>query len=157
MKAFGSWLIRVSRLRAVRYGAVFALAACLFALALTWRPAIAPIAVSSPSMFAAEQVRRGAILAKLGDCAVCHTADDGRPLAGARPLATPFGTLYSDNLTPDPETGIGRRVPASDEERRELGRLVPLSSAPLRAFHPRHGHGSRRALCLPQDRHLARA
>lgn len=80
----------------------------VFALALTWRPAIAEIDVPSAAAFAPEQVARGATLAKLGDCAVCHTASDGRPLAGARPLATPFGTLFSDNLTPDAETGIGR-------------------------------------------------
>ncbi|PTQ07478.1 cytochrome C [Sphingomonas oleivorans] len=90
-----------------RYGAVLILAMALFALALSWRPAIAPIPVPSPSSFPAEQVARGAVLAKLGDCAVCHTAEGGRPLAGARALATPFGTLYSDNLTPDPDTGIG--------------------------------------------------
>jgi mono/diheme cytochrome c family protein len=78
------------------------------ALALTWRPAIAPIPVPSASSFPPEQVVRGAVLAKLGDCTVCHTADGGRPLAGSRPLATPFGVLYSDNLTPDPETGIGQ-------------------------------------------------
>jgi mono/diheme cytochrome c family protein len=84
------------------------MAAGLFALALTWRPAIGAIDPPSPASFPADQVARGAALAKLGDCAVCHTADDGRPLAGARPLATPFGTLYSDNITPDAETGIGR-------------------------------------------------
>jgi len=60
-----------------------------------------------PSSFSSALVARGAILAKLGDCAVCHTADDGASLAGSRPLATPFGILYSDNLTPDPQTGIG--------------------------------------------------
>ena len=91
----------------VRYGLVLVLAAMLFALALTWRSAIAPIPVPLASSFSADQIARGANLAKLGDCAVCHTADNGRPLAGSRPLATPFGTLYSDNLTPDAETGIG--------------------------------------------------
>ncbi len=131
MKAFAHWLIRVSHLRMVRYGAILVLAACLFALALTWRPAIAPIAVPSPDAFAAEQIRRGATLAKLGDCAVCHTADGGRPLAGSRPLATPFGTLYSDNLTPDPETGIGRwsaaafRRAMKDGVRRDGAHLYP--------------------------------
>ena len=80
----------------------------LFALALTWRPSIAEIEPPVASSFPAAAVARGAVLARLGDCAVCHTADDGRPLAGARPLETPFGTLYSDNITPDPETGIGR-------------------------------------------------
>jgi mono/diheme cytochrome c family protein len=52
-------------------------------------------------------VAQGAVLAELGDCAVCHTADEGAPFAGGRPLPTPFGILYSDNLTPDPDSGIG--------------------------------------------------
>lgn len=43
----------------------------------------------------------------LGDCAVCHTAKGGKPFAGGLPLATPFGTIYATNITPDPETGIG--------------------------------------------------
>ncbi|UYY58428.1 c-type cytochrome [Sphingomonas sp. S2-65] len=84
------------------------LATALFALAATWRPSIAPIAPPPPQSFAASQVARGAVLAKLGDCAVCHTAAGGRPLVGGRPLPTPFGTLYANNITPDPETGIGR-------------------------------------------------
>lgn len=84
------------------------LVAGLAALALTWRPAIGEIPPPPASSFDSRQVAHGAVLAKLGDCAVCHTAEGGRPLAGARPLATPFGTLFSDNITPDPETGIGR-------------------------------------------------
>jgi mono/diheme cytochrome c family protein len=55
-------------------------------------------------------VARGAYLANAADCATCHTdsAHDGRPYAGGRALATPFGTFYSPNITPDPATGIGR-------------------------------------------------
>ncbi|MFP3617627.1 cytochrome c, partial [Paraburkholderia sp. SIMBA_050] len=44
----------------------------------------------------------------LGDCVVCHTAKDGKPFAGGLPLATPFGTIYATNITPDADTGIGR-------------------------------------------------
>lgn len=95
------------RRRAVRWGALAAGAGVLFALALAWRPAIAPVGRPDPASFPRDRVERGAVLARIGDCAVCHTADGGRPLAGARPLATPFGTLYSDNITPDVETGIG--------------------------------------------------
>ena len=47
-------------------------------------------------------------MAAIGDCVVCHTATGGIPFAGGRPLATPFGTLYSTNITPDPDTGIGQ-------------------------------------------------
>ena len=55
-------------------------------------------------------VARGAYLANAADCVACHTdsAHSGRPYAGGRALATPFGTFYSPNITPDPETGIGR-------------------------------------------------
>ncbi len=101
-------LSRLYRPRLIGFAIVPALAVGLFGLALTWRPAIAPIPAPSPSSFPQERVARGAVLAQLGDCAVCHTAEGGRPLAGSRPLATPFGILYSDNLTPDPDTGIGR-------------------------------------------------
>jgi mono/diheme cytochrome c family protein len=58
-------------------------------------------------------IRKGEQLATVGDCIVCHTADNGPALAGSRPLATPFGTLYSTNITPDPETGIGNWSPAA--------------------------------------------
>lgn len=42
-----------------------------------------------------------------GDCKACHTAEGGRPFAGGRPIASPMGTIYSTNITPDPEAGIG--------------------------------------------------
>ncbi|MCC8404556.1 c-type cytochrome [Paraburkholderia sp. MMS20-SJTN17] len=53
-------------------------------------------------------VTRGAKLAAVGDCVTCHTATGGEPLAGGLPLQTPFGVVYSTNITPDDETGIGR-------------------------------------------------
>lgn len=105
--ALRAWMRKRWNAQSVLYGMLFLSGGALFALALTWRPAIAPIPVPAPGSFPAGMVERGAVLARLGDCAVCHTADGGRPLAGGRALATPFGTLYSDNLTPDPETGIG--------------------------------------------------
>lgn len=54
------------------------------------------------------QITRGAYLARAGNCATCHTERGGAPYAGGRPLATPFGTVYSSNLTPDEATGLGR-------------------------------------------------
>jgi mono/diheme cytochrome c family protein len=56
------------------------------------------------------QIDRGAYIFTAADCGACHTDVKGKgpPLAGGRPLATPFGTFYSPNITPDPETGIGR-------------------------------------------------
>jgi mono/diheme cytochrome c family protein len=52
-------------------------------------------------------VERGRYLARAADCAACHTAEGGAPLAGGRAFAMPFGTLYATNITPDRETGIG--------------------------------------------------
>ncbi|MDX8528945.1 cytochrome c [Mesorhizobium sp. MSK_1335] len=49
----------------------------------------------------------GRQLVAAGDCVACHTAEDGNPFAGNRPIETPFGTIYSANITPDAETGIG--------------------------------------------------
>jgi mono/diheme cytochrome c family protein len=57
---------------------------------------------------ATEQVARGAYLARAGNCMLCHTDRGSAAYAGGRPVATPFGTIYSSNLTPDAETGIGR-------------------------------------------------
>ena len=54
------------------------------------------------------EISRGRYLVRAGDCVACHTADGGVPFAGDRAIPTPFGTLYSSNLTPDPDTGIGR-------------------------------------------------
>jgi mono/diheme cytochrome c family protein len=50
---------------------------------------------------------RGAYVAVLGDCAFCHTKGGGQPFAGGLKLSTPIGAVYSSNITPDPETGIG--------------------------------------------------
>ena len=50
----------------------------------------------------------GEYLTRVGNCAGCHTARGGRPFAGGRPIDTPFGTVFSTNLTPDTDTGIGR-------------------------------------------------
>jgi len=52
-------------------------------------------------------VQQGKYLARAGDCKACHTAEGGKPYAGGRPVPTPFGIVYSGNITPDPDTGIG--------------------------------------------------
>ncbi|MFJ3047662.1 cytochrome c [Herbaspirillum chlorophenolicum] len=52
-------------------------------------------------------VKRGEYLAKAGDCVACHTAKGGKPFAGGLPMATPIGTVYSSNITPDKDHGIG--------------------------------------------------
>src|SRR5215471_12987455 len=55
-------------------------------------------------------IARGAYLTTAAGCADCHTdsKQGGPPYAGGRALATPFGTFYAPNITPDPDTGIGR-------------------------------------------------
>jgi mono/diheme cytochrome c family protein len=50
---------------------------------------------------------RGGYLAKAADCMACHTKQGGKPYAGGLGFNLPFGTLYSTNITPDKETGIG--------------------------------------------------
>jgi len=55
----------------------------------------------------AAQLRQGAYLARAGNCMGCHTVRGDTPYAGGRPLATPFGTIYAPNLTPDAATGLG--------------------------------------------------
>src|SRR5215471_6559214 len=55
----------------------------------------------------ADAVRRGEYLARAADCMVCHTAPHGAEYAGGLTFPTPFGMLYSTNITPDKETGIG--------------------------------------------------
>lgn len=69
--------------------------------------AIAPIARPDASVYSAATIARGEQLAALGNCAECHTSLNGVLNAGGRALQTPFGTIYSTNITPDAETGIG--------------------------------------------------
>jgi mono/diheme cytochrome c family protein len=62
---------------------------------------------SDPQEFT--QIERGRYLAILSDCTSCHTVPgSNRPFAGGRPIETPFGNIVAPNITPDPETGIGR-------------------------------------------------
>jgi mono/diheme cytochrome c family protein len=71
-------------------------------------PAIAPVDPHAPQSLDHALVQRGAALAAIGNCHGCHTSRGGPPLAGGEPMHSPFGTIYSTNITPDPETGIGR-------------------------------------------------
>jgi len=91
-----------------------ALLVLLFALAAAWAARAnvrgeAPVDESLPT--AAPEpalVQRGAYLARLGNCAACHTARGGPAFAGGKGIETPFGTVFTSNITPDAETGIGR-------------------------------------------------
>lgn len=72
----------------------------------TSAPELAPVDAGS-LVFSAEEIGRGELLAMVGDCSACHTAPNGAVNAGGFGLPTPFGTIYSTNITPDPSTGIG--------------------------------------------------
>jgi len=54
------------------------------------------------------EVTRGQYLARAGDCEFCHTEPNGKSFAGGRGIPTPFGVIYSVNITPDRNTGVGR-------------------------------------------------
>jgi mono/diheme cytochrome c family protein len=54
-----------------------------------------------------DRIQRGKYLTAAGDCYACHTPSGGKPFQGGRPIETPFGVIYSANITPDRETGIG--------------------------------------------------
>jgi mono/diheme cytochrome c family protein len=83
------------------------------------------------SLLNASLVERGEYLSRAADCVACHTAPGGKPFAGGLGINLPFGTLYSTNITADPETGIGKY---SDQDflnalhrgrRRDGARLYP--------------------------------
>jgi len=74
---------------------------------LAWHPSIAPIARPAPGSFPADLVAKGEALAAAGHCAACHTQPGGQPFAGGYALHTPFGIIYGDNISPDPQTEIG--------------------------------------------------
>jgi mono/diheme cytochrome c family protein len=71
------------------------------------RPAIARVAAPAAGTFDAALVARGEKVAAAGYCLTCHTPAGGKPYAGGLPIASQFGTIYSTNITPDVDTGIG--------------------------------------------------
>lgn len=91
-----------------RPGALLAGIAGIGAAAFGWKPAIPEINTATTSIYSSSVIERGRMLAAAGDCVVCHTAPNGARNAGGRALDTPFGKIYTTNLTPDPETGIGK-------------------------------------------------
>lgn len=83
------------------------LAGGLGALWYAWEPAMEPIVPPLADDFDPDLVAEGRNLALIGDCRTCHSPRDGAAYSGGVALKTPFGTIYSTNITPDPETGIG--------------------------------------------------
>jgi mono/diheme cytochrome c family protein len=117
----GIWIIRGPGPMAFADGAKVALADYRGA-----NPTGVPAALAQASA-----VERGAYLARAADCMACHTTQDGKAYAGGLGFKLPFGTLYSTNITPDKETGIGNY---SDQDflnavhrgiRRDGARLYP--------------------------------
>jgi mono/diheme cytochrome c family protein len=95
---------------------------------------IPPVELPKTTSFDANDVKLGAELAAIGNCNTCHTMSNGQPFAGGLGIATPFGTVYSTNITPDPDTGIGRWSEAAfrralrvgvDRQRRHLYPAFP--------------------------------
>lgn len=87
--------------------AVFGAALGIGLTAMPWRMEIARVAPPPAGTWSTATLERGRQLAAAGDCAVCHTAPGGVTNAGGLAMETPFGTLYSSNITPDAQTGIG--------------------------------------------------
>ncbi len=90
----------------VRFAAM--LACLLLAFASSARLSRAQTQPASPMQ---ALVAKGGYLARAGDCVACHTQPGGKLFAGGRAIVTPFGTLYSTNITPDPKNGIGNWTP----------------------------------------------
>lgn len=70
--------------------------------------ALTLLLAAAPGASGAADAERGKYLALAGNCGACHTRAGGEPYAGGLAFNTPFGTIYSSNITPDPKTGIGR-------------------------------------------------
>ncbi|OZI67225.1 cytochrome c [Bordetella genomosp. 11] len=79
------------------------LIAAAFTLAATQAWAQAPAAGNAD----AQMIKQGEYLSRAADCVACHTVPGGKPYAGGLPFETPIGTVYSSNITPDKDTGIG--------------------------------------------------
>lgn len=72
------------------------------------KPALPLTAGPDSSLYSTQAIERGRLVAAAGDCVACHTAPGGARNAGGLALETPFGIIYSTNITPDAQTGIGR-------------------------------------------------
>ena len=111
------------------------------AVALSDYTGPSPIGVPA-ELRSTDLVTRGKYLTQAADCEVCHTTEGGQPFAGGRAFTTPFGVLYSPNITADRETGIGAWTDADflsavhkgiDNEGRRLYPAFPYESYTLLA------------------------
>jgi nicotinate dehydrogenase subunit B len=93
-----------------RAGVAAAALGGVLALGAVALPLYRPIAPTSPppaGSFSSSLLERGQQVFAAGNCADCHTVQGGAVNAGGKPFATPFGTIYSSNITSDPKTGLG--------------------------------------------------
>ncbi len=95
---------------------------------------IAPVDPSSRSTFDPQLVAHGRELAAIGDCAGCHTVAGGAPFGGGVALATPFGTIFGTNITPDAKSGIGNW--SEEAFRRAMREGVSRDGRPLYPAFP---------------------
>jgi mono/diheme cytochrome c family protein len=105
-------LPRVTWGRVVTVLVVLALAAAALVAWLNVRGEEALVGDAAGFVATPAQVAQGAYLARAGNCAACHSDRGGAPFAGGKGIATPFGTVFASNLTPDARTGIGNWSPA---------------------------------------------
>ena len=98
--------------RLLRLSATLLLGGCaLLAAAVVWHnwgDLLSPAPIRTEAPATPDTLQRGQYLVQAGNCMACHTTRGGAPLAGGRAIDTPFGAVYSSNLTPDEDTGLGR-------------------------------------------------
>lgn len=91
----------------LRILAAFVLMGIMALVAIIWLPVSrSPLSESVPADWTASP-GEGEYVMRAGDCMACHTAENGPDFAGGRAIESPLGTIYTANITPDPETGIG--------------------------------------------------
>ena len=79
----------------------------LILISLCLSGSVSPLQAIAQDGQQAEPIARGEYVTRIAGCRHCHTAEDGTPFAGGRPLETPFGTFYTPNITADESAGIG--------------------------------------------------
>jgi mono/diheme cytochrome c family protein len=104
-------LLRVLRALSILLTLLVVAALALFIAG--WRSEIPADDAAAGANFEPELVARGAQLAAVGNCIACHTVPGGEAFSGGLEIPTPFGTIYSTNITPDVDTGIGQWTEAA--------------------------------------------